>query len=379
MPELIAARIASAPDAPAVAAGDHELTYGQLGAQAEAVARRLTGAGVGPGDVVALCAAPSAELVASALGVMQAGAAYLLLDPCRPVEELERVVADAGAALVYADPPLAAALTGRTLPIDAGGPSPTGAVGRADPAPGAPVCCVYYEPGGEGGVALSHRAVVSLAVGLAADVGVGTADTVLVLPETMYRASVVELWMPLAAGARIVLAPGEAAADGGALRSLALKEHVSFLHASASGWRQLVDGGFRAVRGLGASCGGPLDERLADEICGRVRVLFAAFGAPETTLYATWGRVEPTAPVTVGRPMANTQAYVLDPEGRPVPIDVVGRLVVAGDCVAAPHGSTAGVGRFVADPGGGPGRAVDLAVSARWRPDGTLAVLGPAT
>jgi non-ribosomal peptide synthetase component F len=380
--ELIAARIASSPDAPALSTGDHELTYGQLGARADAVARRLAGAGIGPGDVVALCAAPSAELVASALGVMGAGAAYLLLDPSSRVEDLESVVADAGAALVYADPPLATQLTGRTLPIDAAGPGATapGAPGLRDGGVGREVCCIHYGPRGEGGgVAFSHRAVASLVLGLAADVGIGPSDTVLVLPDMLYRASVVELWMPLAAGARIVLAAPGVAADGEALRSVAHKERVSFLHASPDLWRQLVTGGLRAIRGLGALCGGPPDEDLADAIGGRVRVLFAAFGTPETTLYATWGRVDPAGPVTVGRPAANTRAYVLDRNDGQVPVEAVGRLVVAGDCVAAPYGSRAGCGRFVADPGGGPGRAVDLAVPARWRPDGTLQVLGPAT
>lgn len=376
--ELVAARVAAAPDAPAVSAGDCEVTYAELGAEAAAITKRLLGAGIGEGKVVALCAEPSTELVASALGVLGAGAAYLLLDPRRPLEQLERAVSEVGAALVYAEPELAARLTGRSVPIE-------GAPGTASPSPGEgdagdQPCWVQVDPvTGIDPCSSGHRAVAASALSLAAELGVGAADTVLVLDDTLYRASAVELWMPLCAGARIVLAPAGVSGDGAALRALAGKARASFLHASAERWRTLIESGLRPVRGLGALCSGPLDEELADAVLGRVRVLFAGIGGPGTTGYATLGRVEPGGPVTCGRPVPGTRIFVLDDDDQMMPPDVVGRLVVAGDAVAVPWGTAPPPrGRPVPDPGGGPGPAVELGWRARWRSGGRLEVLGPA-
>jgi non-ribosomal peptide synthetase component F len=223
-------------------------------------------------------------------------------------------------------------------------------------------------------VMVRHAAVVNLAAALAADLGIGPADTVMVLPSTLFRLPEVELWLALMAGAKIVLAPAELAGDGARLSRLITAERATFLHAAPSTWHALIDSGLKAHRGLGALSGGErLSPELAEEILRRCRVLWNAYGAVETTGYSTLAWVERNAPVTIGRPLANTRVYVLDHDRRPVPLGVSGQLWVAGDGVASGYLNRAGLTAeaFVDDPFG-LGRAYPTGDRARWRPDGQL-------
>ena len=124
------------------------------------------------------------------------------------------------------------------------------------------------------------------------------------------------------------MAPDDAARDGGRLSRLITEERISFVEATPGEWRALIDTGFRASRGLAMlSGGGLLTDVLADQLLDRCRVLWSAYGTPETTTYATLGRVERGEPVTVGRPIANTRVHVVDAHGRQAPVGM------AGDCL----------------------------------------------
>ncbi len=378
--ELVRVWSARQPDAPAVAAGEAALSYAELEARAGAIARRLLAAGVEEGDVVAVASEPSVDLVAGVLGVLQAGAAYLLLDPGLAAERVDSRMTDAGAAAVLASSELAGRLGAsgaRVLSLDDDDEADAPALGR-EVAPDA-VGCVQYAPvaaGHASAVALRHAAVADRAVALATELGLGPADAVLVLPSTLLHVSALELWLPLVSGARIVMASAELAGDGARLSRLIAREKVSVLHARPSTWQTLIDTGLRPARSLRALSGGePLSRALADELLDRCRVLWNAYGTVETTGYATLARVERSVPVSVGRPLANARAYVLDEHRRPVPVGVTGELLIAGDGVAAGyrHRSDLTAAAFVADPYG-PGRAFRTGDLARWRAGGQLEV-----
>ena len=368
--------------ATAVTAGGRAVAWADVDRQADAIAGRLLACGVKPGDVVAVCAEPSVELVAGALAVLRSGAAHLLLDPELPAERLALMLAESAAAAVLLQPGLAPPVTTAEThllalhePGDAA--APVGAF--PDVAPDA-VCCVQYAASTNGQacvVAMLHGAVANMAGALAADLGLGPADTVLILPATLFHAPVVELWTALLAGARIVIAPPGAAVDGTALSRLISSEQVSFLHASPSAWEQLIDGGLKGARALRALAGGgPLSAELAEQILERTRVLWTAYGTAQTTGYCTLGRVDGGAPVTVGRPIANTRAYVVDDDDRLVPVGVTGNLLVAGAGIAGGdrnHDPSAAA--FIEDPFGA-GRAYRTGERARWTADGDLQLVG---
>jgi len=375
--ELVEAQALRQPDAPAVSAGGDVLTYGELNERADQAALRLRTAGVRPGDVVAFCAEPTTDLVTAILGAVKTGAAYLLLDPNGPVEDLESMVGEAGATVVYAVPALAARLSAQSR-IDSEAPEADTAdedlssVERADA-----VCCLHYARGSDGWHATSmrHRSVSNLATAMAADLGIGTQDVVLALRPTIFEASAFELWVPLSAGAKLVLAPGGTEDDGAALSALVTQERVSFLDATAARWEGLIDTGMKAARGLVALCGGAVSDELAEHILDRCRVLFCAYGSPETTLYATLGRVEPSMPTNVGRPIANVCAHVVDDRGELVPVGVVGALVIGGAGVSDyPDRADLSARVFVPDPCG-PGVAFVTDGRARWRASGRLELL----
>jgi non-ribosomal peptide synthetase component F len=190
----------------------------------------------------------------------------------------------------------------------------------------------------------------------------------------VFRCSASELWLPLIAGARIVVAPEETAGDGARLSRLMAAERVTFLHASPTAWQGLIDTGLRPVRGLRALSGGePLSPELAEQILARCRVLWNAYGTAETTAYCTLGRVEPSERVTIGRPIANARVYVRDGLGQPVPVGVAGELVVAGAGVAEGYLNRPELtaAAFVTDPVG-TGPAYRTGRRARWLADGRL-------
>jgi non-ribosomal peptide synthetase component F len=355
--ELVHAVARSDPKAPAVTSGELTVSYGELERRATRVARGLAASGVHAGDVVAVSATPSVELVAGLLGVLEAGATYVLLDPELPPAKRDRLVADSGAVIVLAS-------DGRGLDLGA-------RTKRVTPEAG---CLIRYVRGESVGVLGSHAAVVNTVTAVAGEVGLGPGDAVLALPSTLYRGGGIDLWLALTTGARIVLAPPDPAVDGAELTALMAVEHISFLHAAPGCWRMLVQSGLRALRGLrGLSGGEPLSAELAGEILERCRVLWHGYESAETGGHATLGRVEAGRPVTLGRPVANTRAYVLDEHGDPVPVGVPGELLVAGDGVAGRYLARPELTAiaFVDEPLGD-GVAYRTGQRVRWRDDGTL-------
>jgi amino acid adenylation domain-containing protein len=385
--DLVRAQSVRQPFAPAVSADGQVMAYAELDRRSGKVAEHLRSVGVGAGDVVALYSELSADLVVGILGVLKAQAAYLLLDPALPAEQLAFMVADSGAVAVLADPELARAMNAqRILVFDLGHLDDGQALAPAPPAdadPGA-LCCLEYVIDASGtpiGVPVRHSSVVNLCGAMADGLGIGPADTILVLPSTFFGFSILELWMALSLGAKIVLAEGDGVTDGLGLSRLIATERVSFLHASPTDWQALIDSGLRASRGLSALSGGEeLTEELADRILDRARVLWNAYGTPQTTGYSTLARVERAKPVTIGRPIANARVHVLDRDGQPVPIGLTGELFVAGEGVVSGYLNRAELTAhaFIDDPIGS-GRAFRTGDIGRWRTDGELELTAHAS
>jgi non-ribosomal peptide synthetase component F len=376
--DLITRQSARSLDATALVVDGQVVSHAELVRRAGQVAHRLSAAGVKAGEVVALLSRPTADLVAAMLGVLQAGAVHLLLDPAEGTDGLDAVVADSGATALLAEQSLCGRLSASSAQVlvleqPEAVPRPTASSKDRDPGS---LCALQYteRDGAPVGVALCHGAVVNLCAAMAAELGIGPADVVVVLPSTLYRSPAMALWMPLMAGARIVVAPEEAAHNGALLSRLITEERVSFAHATPGEWRGLIDTGLRASRGLALlSGGGALGEELADQLLDRCRVLWNAYGTFETTTYATLGRVERGEPVTVGRPIANTRVHVVDAHGHQVPVGMAGELLVAGAGVASGYRNRDDLSANVfVDDRFGAGTAFRTGQLARWRAGGSL-------
>src|SRR5262249_35973351 len=141
-----------------------------------------------------------------------------------------------------------------------------------------------------------------------------------------------ELFVPLSVGARVVLVSREVASDGLLLQEALSRSSVTAVQATPATWQMLLESGWQGNTQLVLLCGGEaLPRKLADELLQRGKVLWNLYGPTETTIWSTLSRVEPgTGPVSIGRPIANTQVYVLDQQRQPVPVGVTGELYIGG-------------------------------------------------
>ncbi|MCX5208730.1 amino acid adenylation domain-containing protein [Kitasatospora sp. NBC_00240] len=387
--DLVREQAAATPDAVAVSAGPDRVGYRELIRRADQLAAGLRAAGAGPGTLVALHLHRTADLPAALLAVLATGAAYLPLDPGYPQPRLAAILADSGAALLLADrdpAPALVAVAPAVLRLDA---CPAAGAGTATADPAAPAATdtayVLYTSGSTGrpkGVAVGHRALANLLHSFAGRLESGPQDVWLGLTSLSFDISALEIYLPLITGGRLVLAPDGLAVDGAGLLDLIRREGVTHVQATPSGWRVLLSAGPGRTRLVALAGGEALPLPLARELRSAVGRLFNVYGPTETTIWSTCAEIPagPTA-VTIGRPIANTRAQVVDSALRPVPIGVPGELLLGGDGVAEGYLGRPELTaeRFVEDPYGPPGarryRTGDLAA---WTVDGELDFLGRA-
>ncbi|MFF8774502.1 amino acid adenylation domain-containing protein [Kitasatospora sp. NPDC015120] len=382
VPALFAARAAAAPEAVALVADGTAYRYRELARLVAHAAAALTRNGAGPGSLVGIALPRGRDQLVAVLGVLAAGAAYLPLDPEYPAERLAFLRADSGLALRITRVPSA---PGDLAPEDL---APTAA--EADlptgPSPDHPAY-VLYTSGSTGtpkGVEVPHGALANLLGSLRDHLGARPEDRWLGLTSLSFDISTVELLLPLITGGRVVLAPEGAHRDGPALLDLLAREGVSHVQATPSGWRVLLEAGLAETGGgLTALTGGEaLPAPLAADLAAATARLVNVYGPTETTVWSTLA--EPAAPdgrVSIGAPLANTRAYVLDEHLQPVPYGLPGELYLGGAGVAHGYRGRPGLTarRFLPDPYGPPGariyRTGDL---VRRHPGGGLEFAGRA-
>ncbi len=335
--ELFEAQAARTPEAVAVTFEGKSLTYGQLNGQADAVAAALRDLKVGPETVVGLCAERSPAMVAALLGVLKAGGAYLPLDPGYPRERLAEMISDSKAAVVLASEPLVASLpaTGaRLMPLEAAVKHCTqDAIGCKSSS--SQLAYLLYTSGSTGkpkGTAITHQSVVNLLLAMARRPGFSATDNFLAVTTITFDIAGVELFLPLITGGRITLVSREKAMDGVALSKLVNASEATVMQATPATWRLLLEAGWKGKKGLRIfTAGEALSREMADELLKRCDELWNLYGPTETTIYSTGTRIEPGAePITIGRPLPNTQVYILDEGLQPVPVGVVGELHIGG-------------------------------------------------
>ncbi|HSF40969.1 MAG TPA: amino acid adenylation domain-containing protein [Thermoanaerobaculia bacterium] len=379
-------QVERSPEAVAVAADDETLTYRELQARANQLARHLRRLGVEPEGKVGLCLERCADLPVALLGVLKAGGTYVPLDPSYPRERLRFMLEDSGAAVVLTHEALREALPphgARVVPLDAcpeiSAESGSG-LEAVDPRS---LAYVLYTSGSTGkpkGVQVPHAALTNFLVSMRRRPGLESRDVLLAVTSLSFDIAGLEIYLPLLTGARVVLASREEAQDGALLAERIERSGATVLQATPATWRLLIDSGWRGRPGLRALCGGEaLPEGLARELLARTGEVWNLYGPTETTIWSTVHPVLPGQRLSIGRPIANTQAYVLDRSGAPQPPGVPGELLLGGQGVARGYLARPDLTaeRFVPNPFGGAGsrlyRTGDL---ARFRPDGDLEYLG---
>lgn len=393
---LVEAQAARTPERIAVRAGASALTYAELEARAGAVAWALHARGAGPGQRVGVCLNRSCDTVATLLGVLKTGAAYVPLDPAYPAPRLHFMAEDAELSLLVSTGPLAgwcALPRERQLLLDAAGPEVAGAPAwpsrsTPDDTPDRPAAAdpayLIYTSGSTGtpkGVVVPHGAVVNLLASMAQAPGIAANDVLLAVTTVAFDIAVLELFLPLYAGATVILATRDEAKDGRALRSLLEDRGVTVMQATPVTWRLLVEAGWEGRRPFKALVGGEaLPPDLAEALLARGVELWNMYGPTEATVWSTCGLIRDlSAGITIGRPIANTTVRVLDAGRRPCPISVPGELYIGGAGLALGYWNRPELTteRFVPDPEGAAGtRLYRTGDRVRLRGDGHLEHLG---
>ncbi len=351
--ELFARQAARTPDAPAVLGGGRSMSYAELDARADRLARFLRGRGVGPEARVAVCTGRAPEMAVAILGALKAGAAYVPLDPAYPAERLDYLLRDCSAGVLLTQEHLAGGLpaTGAEVVLLDAGWSAVEACGAGPVRSGAGpenAAYVIYTSGSTGtpkGVVVEHRSVVAYATDMAARLGLGPDDRFLQFASPGFDVVVEEIFPAWLGGSAVVLSAADLFSPDELLRVIAA-EGVTGLELPTAYWHEWVRGLAEEGRRL-PECvrfvivGGErvAPERLA-QWAGLKVPLVHVFGLTETAVTSTTLRLEAGedgsawANLPVGAATGNTRLRVLGPDGEPVPAGVPGELYIGGPGVA---------------------------------------------
>lgn len=385
LPDLLEEAIR--PQAPAVTFEDETLTYAVLHARANHLAHRLQDLGVGPNRMVGICLPRSADMVVALLAVMKAGGTYLPMDPGFPRDRLAYMVVDSNTKVVIGsaasrDTARFAAPHAVHVSIeearDAGDEPPPRTLSPDD------LAYVLYTSGSTGrpkGVPITHRALVNYLLSTREILGFTESDTWLAITTLSFDIAGLELYTPLITGARLVVGQSRLGLDGRELTRAIDAEHPTWLQATPATWKLLIDSGWNGTPDLNLVSGGEkLSRELANQLLLRGRSLWNLYGPTETTIYSTMCQVEGgDDPIHVGRPIANTRIYILDEQRRLVPMGVTGELCIGGVGLSPGYLNRDDLTRdrfirpFRQEPSNRVYRTGDV---ARYRPDGTIEVLG---
>ena len=342
--QLFEAQVERTPDAVAVVFEDEQLTYRELNSRANQLAHYLRSIKVGPEILVSIFLERSLEMVIGILGVLKAGGAYVPLDPAYPQERLAYMLEDSRSPVL---------LTQQGLTIERLAPSiqviyidaqkeviSQESESNLDSGVAANnLAYIIYTSGSTGkpkGVELAHFNVVNLLSAIQQQLQPTSEDTWLSVTTISFDVSVAEIFLPLMVGAKLAIVRREVTLDGVLLSQAIDKFQTTFMQGAPATWQLLLASGWQGSRALTMiSTGEALPRELANQLLDKGKVLWNLYGPTETTIWSSSDRVKNSnEPISIGRPLANTQFYILDSHLQLVPIGVPGELHIGGEGLA---------------------------------------------
>ena len=349
------------PNAIALAFGDETVTYGMLERRKNHLAHHLRRLQVEPGVRVGVLLERGPTLLVALLATLQAGGAYIPLDPAYPPGRIATMLEDGRPEVVITDSKLASR-------VPMGVPTMVLVDADADRIAAYPdtpprvelddedLAYVNFTSGSTGrpkGVMIPHRALTNFLHAMAEEPACGPGERLLSVTTVSFDIAGLELYLPLVAGATVDIVPREVTVDAMRLREHIERTRPTLMQATPATWRMLVEAGWKGHGELRVLCGGEaLPRDLANALLERADEVWNLYGPTETTVWSAAHRVEPgDGPVSIGHAIRNTQLYVLGPHGEPVPTGTAGELYIGGTGVALGYigQPTATVERFVPD------------------------------
>ena len=345
--DLFKGRAGENPDRIAVSGIDGEYTYEELDTNSDAMAAYLSAKGVVPGDLVGISVDRGVKMLVSVLGIWKAGAAYVPLDPEYPNERLAYMMEASNLRLLVTQESLLQDLpeydcTRVLIDTEWDDLASTAPDTSLNAAAGEDLAYVIFTSGSTGmpkGVQLPHRAVVNFLLTMSERPGLTANDKLLAVTTLSFDIAVLELYLPICAGAQTVIATADQAIDGHALVRIIADQQISVMQATPSTWRLMIANGWLESGDLSSFkilCGGeafPPDlARALTESCDNV---WNMYGPTETTVWSTCKKLEKGGnDVVIGKPIGNTGVHILNESGVRVPVGVPGSLHISGDGLA---------------------------------------------
>ncbi|MDR4228225.1 amino acid adenylation domain-containing protein [Bacillus mojavensis] len=395
LPDMFEEQAKRSPERIALICDHIQLSYQELNEQANRLAHLLIEKGLGPEQFVALALPRSSEMVAAMLAVLKTGAAYLPLDPEFPADRISYMLKDAKPSCMITTEEIAA-----TLPDDITAPqlvldqpvtkeivkrysadNPNVHVSLVHPA------YIIYTSGSTGrpkGVVVTLKSLSNFLLSMQETFSLNEQDRLLAVTTVAFDISALELFLPLISGASIVVAQKETIREPQALAKMIEYFDITIMQATPTLWHALVTNEPEKLRELRVLVGG---EALPSGLLQALQALDCPvtnlYGPTETTIWSAAASLEKGVQGVppIGKPIWNTQVYVLDNSLQPVPPGIVGELYIAGTGLARGYLGRPDLTaeRFVADPYGPPGtRMYRTGDQARWRADGSLDYIGRA-
>jgi amino acid adenylation domain-containing protein len=329
----------SNPESIAVMYQDKQITYEELRNQANRLSLYFTTIGIQRGSKVGIYMESSIDLIISLLAVFKAGAAYVPLDPKYPLDRNNYVLENSNASIILTDnvhceDQLLVALS---IPVFTVGMKAIYDIDekRFERARPDDLAYILYTSGSTGkpkGVKVTHQSVVNLILSFKNNPGISSNDVFASVTSISFDISVLEFFLPLVSGAKLVLVPYHILMNGTALKGYLEEIRATIMQATPSIWRLLLDSGWNNNEHLKVFCGGEaLTTDLARSLLNKGSELWNLYGPTETTVWSTIAKIETVdQPIKIGRPISNTRIYILDSQGQPVPIGVAGEIHIGG-------------------------------------------------
>lgn len=331
------------PDAIAVQYEDELLSYKELNQRANQLAHYMQSKGVGHEVLVGVYMERSADMLTGVLGVLKSGGAYVPLDPDFPKDRIAYMLDHSEVRVILTQQRLKEELPGNRahivcLDTDWTRISKEKKKVPAVEAKSANLAYVIYTSGSTGkpkGVQVPHLAAVNFLVSMSREPGITKNDVLLAVTTLSFDISVLELFLPLIAGAKTVILGREKVSDGNLLLDALKRSEATIMQATPVTWRLLIAAGWTGSDNLKILCGGEtLSIDLARELIGRTGSVWNMYGPTETTVWSSCDHLtNVNGPIVLGRPIANTQFYILDSQMQPVPVGIPGEIHIGGDGV----------------------------------------------
>jgi amino acid adenylation domain-containing protein len=380
------------PDKVAVVFEDSKLTYRELNSKANQLSHYLIKMGAGPETLIGICVERSFDMLISQLAILKAGSTYIPIDPAYPSERITFMIEDAKMPFIITQQQLADSISGegtKVICIDKewesiSAESTENIICKVS---GVNLAYIIFTSGSTGkpkGVQITHGAFVNFLKSMSKEPGITENDKLLSVTTLCFDIAGLELFLPITTGACVVIAKRETALDGTALINAVKKYGITIMQATPATWRLMIGAGWQGKEKLKILCGGePLPLDLAGQLLKRSGSLWNMYGPTETTVWSSVCKIEPgVEQILVGKPIDNTQMYILDSDLQPVVIGAIGELYIGGDGLARAYLNRPDLTKekFIDNPfiENADARIYRTGDLARFRQDGTIEVLGRA-